>query len=83
MIRQWASLLLLSRLGERKSAELLLLALVRGRMCQLLGARQKKLSPNELFTAGVLSVLDAPLDREMEIVVSGLPLAQPTWTTIV
>ena len=76
VIRQWASLLLLTRLEDRKSPALLLIALIRGRMCQTLGAAQVGLGSNELFTVGLLSVLDALLDRPMSAVASELPLEQ-------
>jgi len=76
VIRQWASLLLLSRLGDHKPSELLALALVRGRMCQALGAAHRELGSSELFTVGLLSVLDALLDRPMQDLVAELPLSQ-------
>ena len=41
VIRQWASMLLLTRLGDNKPSELLVLALTRGHMCQALGAYLK------------------------------------------
>ncbi|MGO8974383.1 MAG: EAL and HDOD domain-containing protein [Steroidobacteraceae bacterium] len=75
VIRQWAALLLLRRLGDHKSPELHLLALVRGRMCQALGAPHCGRDSNELFTVGLLSVLDALLDRSMESLVNELALA--------
>lgn len=75
VIRQWASLLLLRRLGNHKAPELHLLALVRGRMCQALGAEQAGPGLNELFTVGLLSVLDALLDCSMESLVNDLPLS--------
>jgi EAL and modified HD-GYP domain-containing signal transduction protein len=76
VIQQWASLLLLSRLGDRKPSELLALALVRARMCQTLGAAHGGLGSSELFTVGLLSVLDALLDRPMKDLVAELPLSQ-------
>lgn len=77
VIRQWASLLLLRRFGDHKSSELYLLALVRARMCQALGAEPAGPGLNELFTVGLLSVLDALFDRSMESLVNELPLSRP------
>jgi EAL and modified HD-GYP domain-containing signal transduction protein len=76
VIRQWASVLLLSRLGDNKPSELLVLALMRGRMCEALGAAHSA-DANQLFTAGLLSVLDALLNRPMNELVTELALAQP------
>lgn len=75
VIRQWASLLLLSRLSVHKPSELLKVAVTRARLCQTLGAAHRHLDPQELFTAGLLSVLDALFDRPMDSVVVDLPLA--------
>jgi c-di-GMP phosphodiesterase len=74
VIRQWASLLLMARLATHKPRELLNMALVRARLCQKIGESITELEPNVLFTAGLLSVLDALLDKPMAIVVSELPL---------
>lgn len=77
VIRQWASMLLLTRLGDHKPSELLVLALIRGRMCEALGAARSPADANQLFTAGLLSVLDALLNRPMNELVTELALAQP------
>lgn len=74
VIRQWASLLLMARLATHKPRELLNMALVRARLCQKIGESITELEPNVLFTAGLLSVLDALLDKPMAIVVTELPL---------
>ena len=76
LIRQWTSLLLLTRLGVHKPPELLKVAVTRARLCQTLGASEPNLDPHELFTAGLLSVLDALFDRPMESVLADLPLAE-------
>jgi EAL and modified HD-GYP domain-containing signal transduction protein len=74
VIRQWASLLLMARLATHKPRELLSMALVRARLCQKIGEPLKEIEPNVLFTAGLLSVLDALLDKPMVAVVNELPL---------
>jgi EAL and modified HD-GYP domain-containing signal transduction protein len=77
VIRQWASMLLLTRLGDNKPPELLVLALIRGRMCEALGAAHNAADANQLFTAGILSVLDALLNRPMNELVTELALDRP------
>ena len=77
VIRQWASMLLLTRLGDNKPSELLVLALIRGRMCEALGAQRSAADASQLFTAGILSVLDALLNRPMNELVTELALAAP------
>lgn len=75
MIRGWATLLLLSRLSDGKPSELIVTALIRARMCELLGRYDAGRDDNEYFTVGLLSVLDALLDVPMAEVVQELPFA--------
>jgi EAL and modified HD-GYP domain-containing signal transduction protein len=74
-LRSWATLLLLSRLGAGKPAELLRTALVRAHMCSSAITAGIDRRDGTLFTTGLLSVLDALLDRPMERVVADLALA--------
>jgi c-di-GMP phosphodiesterase len=74
-VSQWASLLVMTQLAERKPLELFALALIRGRLCQVLGEASHQFAPGELYTVGLLSVLDALLDRPMKTLVNELPLA--------
>lgn len=74
-LKTWASLLLLSSIHD-KPQELMQMAMVRAKMCELLAAA-KRLSPKEtFFTAGLFSVLDALMDQSMEDVLNALPLSQ-------
>lgn len=73
MVRSWATLLLLSRLSDGKPSELIATALIRAKMCELLGADDHERDDNQYFTVGLLSVLDALTDQPMEEVVGGLP----------
>ncbi len=65
-IRKWASLVLLTLIGEDKPAELVTTTLVRAQLCEALGA-QAALPERQadLFLVGLLSTLDAMLDRPM------------------
>lgn len=74
-VRRWASLLLLCSLGEHKTRELIILALVRARFCELLGdaAGMQDRKPS-LFLMGMFSLLDALLDGNLDEVLEGLPL---------
>ncbi|MBV1907161.1 MAG: HDOD domain-containing protein [Pseudomonadales bacterium] len=75
-IKQWTTLSLMSKLGENKTSEILLLALVRANMCQILAGTQTTYAPDEYFTVGLFSVLDALLDKPMDEILTTLPLAQ-------
>ncbi len=73
-MRSWATLLLLSDAGEGR-AELVVTALVRARMCELL-AELTNQDAGEAFLAGLLSVVDALLDRTLASAVLDLPLSE-------
>lgn len=74
MLRTWASALLLSTVDD-KPRELMMTALVRARMCQLLGESFRAIAKESFLSAGLLSVLDALLDCPMETALAELPLA--------
>jgi len=74
-IKTWAALIALSNIHD-KPHELVTLALVRAKMCELL-ARSLNL-PNEeiFFTVGMFSALDALMDVPMQRVLKDLPLSE-------
>lgn len=73
-IRNWVRLLVLARLTtEPLQEELLLTAVVRGRMCELL-AKDNALSTESAFTVGLFSVLESLIQRPMSEIVEQLPL---------
>lgn len=85
-IRQWTALILVARLGGHDARELLATAMVRARMSQLLAVRLSgvpaELRPEQAFTVGLLSVLDALLERPMEDILDGLPLGYPLMAAL-
>lgn len=60
-IRKWANMLLMMKLVEGKPQELLVTALVRARMCELL----EESKSGEMFTIGLMSLLDALMDTPL------------------
>jgi len=72
-LRDCVSMLILAGLGE-KPAELVTLALVRARMCEILGESVGTESHRH-FSAGLLSLLDAFLDQPIGQVVERIGLA--------
>lgn len=65
--------LILASSFNDKPLELARQALVRARMCEQL-ARTATMPPDEMFTAGLLSLLDAILDRPLSEILEQLPL---------
>jgi EAL and modified HD-GYP domain-containing signal transduction protein len=58
---------------DDKPIEIARQALVRARMCELL-ARGSSVPPDQLFTAGLLSLLDALLDLDLDDILRQLPV---------
>jgi len=73
LIRQWASVIWLESI-EDKPRELMIMSMVRAQMCQQLGASMGCRNLDQFFTVGLLSLLDALMDRPMESVLQELPL---------
>lgn len=73
-VREWATLTTFTAVGD-KPPELFLTALIRARFCQLAGEARDG-PPEELFTIGLFSVLDALTDSTMETAVALLPFPQ-------
>jgi EAL and modified HD-GYP domain-containing signal transduction protein len=73
-IRRWATLLALASV-EDKPVELLVTALTRARLCELL-APGFRADPGSLFTIGLFSVVDAIMDTPMGEVLESLPFAE-------
>ncbi|MCU0975128.1 MAG: HDOD domain-containing protein [Steroidobacteraceae bacterium] len=75
-VRSLVSLLALARLGTTPS-ELLTLILVRARLCELLARASGEPNPATYFMVGLLSGLDAVMNRPMETVLRDLPIDAP------
>jgi EAL and modified HD-GYP domain-containing signal transduction protein len=75
-LRKWTSVAAMADLADNKPAELISTALVRARFCEQL-ARPLGLDRREtdLFLLGLMSVMDAVLDRPMDNVLAEVQLA--------
>jgi c-di-GMP phosphodiesterase len=73
-VRRWATVVALSSVPEAPD-QVVALALLRGRMCELLGRAGSDEERDRLFTVGLFSVADALLDASMEQVLETLPFS--------
>ncbi len=73
-LKTWITLVALAGIDD-KPHELMTIALVRGRMCELLAGSLKLRNKETFFVVGLFSALDALLDAPMEEVVRTLPLS--------
>jgi EAL and modified HD-GYP domain-containing signal transduction protein len=81
-VRVCAAMLILASI-DSKPHELIVTSLLRARCCQLLGALDGRLDEHELFTVGLLSLLDAFLDQPLKEILAGLPLADDVKDALV
>jgi EAL and modified HD-GYP domain-containing signal transduction protein len=72
-VRSWAALMLMAGINGLPD-ELLVTALVRARMCELLAAETERSTPESAFLTGLLSVVEALAGAPMEIVLDELPI---------
>lgn len=81
--KKWASVLIMASFSDGKPMELLRLTLIRGRLCELLSeAMGKSDHSSEYFLVGIFSLLDATLDKPMDVLVKDLPLADDIIETL-
>jgi c-di-GMP phosphodiesterase len=81
-VRQWAMLLLLSGIDEQRGP-LLITALSRGRTCEAIAQRLGADDAPAYFFTGMLSIVDALLDRPMDEAIRDLPLAEDVVAALV
>ena len=77
LMKRWVTLLALAAMGDDRPAELIVISLVRARFCEqvgMLAGLQK--NSFELFMIGMLSAIDAILDRPMVDVLKDLPVSE-------
>ena len=73
-VRSMATLFLLASVDD-KPHDLVLTAMFRAKMCQLIGELRGQGDQHQYFTVGLLSILDALMDAPMSELVDELPLS--------
>lgn len=82
-VRRWVSLWVMAGLNDRVHPEVLDMASIRARSCELLALRQTGPEAGSAgFLLGMCSMLDAILARPMESVLSQLPLPRETQAAL-
>jgi EAL and modified HD-GYP domain-containing signal transduction protein len=74
-LRRFLMLMIISEMATKKPQELVRLALIRAKFCELLASASGNTEQqNNLFLLGLFSLLDAMLDSTMEYLVTKLPI---------
>ena len=71
-LRRWIRLVITVGAAEGKCSELVLMALGRARFCELLSKQLH--SDSDLFLMGLLSIMDAVLEVQMDVLLEQLPV---------
>ena len=71
-VRKWIALVTAASLASNRTPELMRIALVRAKFCEMLAAEQKA---DDYFLAGLFSLLDVMLEQPMDELVSELPVS--------
>ncbi len=74
-VRNLATLLVMAQLDHPASRPLLVLSLVRARMCEQVAEQTGLAEPTAAFTTGLLSLMDALMERPMVELLDSLPVA--------
>jgi len=80
-LRKWMSLFLFIDTVD-KPGELIMLAMIRARMSQLLAQTAGKQKTEEFFMVGLFSVLDALYDIPMDQMLNQLPITEEAFTAL-
>lgn len=76
-IRNWATLILLGSINTGRPKELIKVAMIRARMCELLAEKQNPTIKPQMFIVGLLSVLDVIMEMPMANLLDHLALSAP------
>src|SRR4051812_26709945 len=74
-VRRWATVVALSAVPDTPD-QLVALALLRARMCELLGGGSSEQDRDRLFTVGLFSAADALLDAPLDKILPDLPFSE-------
>ncbi|MCW9012876.1 MAG: HDOD domain-containing protein [Gammaproteobacteria bacterium] len=76
-VRNWISLILMSKVIDSKPNELIVTAMIRGKMCELLAEKYNPQIKPQMFIIGLFSVLDALMDTDMIDLLDTVTLSSP------
>ncbi len=64
-LKNWVSLIMMSKIVESKPTELIVTGMIRGKMCELLAEKHHPEIKHQMFVIGLFSVLDALMDQPL------------------
>ena len=64
-LKNWISLIMMSKIIENKPTEIIVTGMIRGKMCELISERHNPDIKHQMFIIGLFSVLDALMDQSL------------------
>jgi len=64
-LKNWVSLIMMSKIIDTKPTELIITGMIRGKMCELLAQKHQPEIAHQMFIIGLFSVLDALMDQPL------------------
>ncbi len=64
-LKNWITLILMSKIIDSKPTELILIGMIRGKMCEILAEKYFSKVKHQMFIIGLFSVLDALMDQPL------------------
>lgn len=76
-MKDWITLIMMSKIIENKPGELIVTAMIRGKMCELIAEKYQPEIKHQMFLVGLFSVLDALMDMPMIDLLDSIILSGP------
>lgn len=76
-LKNWVSLIMMSKIVERKPTELIVTGMIRGKMCELIAKKHHPEIEHQMFVIGLFSVLDALMDQPLIELLDTVILSTP------
>ena len=76
-LKDWVSLIMMSRVIESKPTELMVTGMIRGKMCELIAQNRHPDISHQMFIIGLFSVLDALMDQPLIDLLDTVILSTP------
>jgi len=74
-MQKWISIVTAIAMAGPRSSELITIALHRARFLEVIAGHLHAQHPTEFFLAGIFSLIDAMLNRDLQAIISSLPLS--------
>jgi len=76
-LKNWVSLIMMSKIVDRKPPELIVTGMIRGKMCELIAQKLHPEIAHQMFVIGLFSVLDALMDQPLIELLDTVILSTP------